>query len=83
MQSFLSNVEMFFWNIIHQPNLADVIDILIMAALLYQLVMLTKQTRAIQVLKGLAVLLIISYVSELFGLTSLNWLMRLVQIRTI
>ena len=76
MQSFLSNVEMFFWNIIHQPNLADVIDILIMAALLYQLVMLTKQTRAIQVLKGLAVLLIISYVSELFGLTSLNWLMR-------
>ena len=76
MQSFLSNVEMFFWNIIHQPNLADVIDILIMATLLYQLVMLTKQTRAIQVLKGLAVLLIISYVSELFGLTSLNWLMR-------
>ena len=34
MQSFLSNVEMFFWNIIHQPNLADVIDILIMAPLL-------------------------------------------------
>ena len=76
MQSLISNVEMFFWNLTHQPNLADVIDILIMAVLLYQLVMLTKQTRAIQVLKGLAVLLVISYVSELFGLTSLNWLMR-------
>ena len=76
MQSLISNIEMFFWNITHQPNLADVIDIAIMAVLLYQLVMLTKQTRAIQVLKGLAVLLIVSYVSELFGLTSLNWLMR-------
>ena len=76
MQSLLSNIEMFFWNITHQPNLADVIDIAIMAVLLYQLVMLTKQTRAIQVLKGLAVLLIVSYVSELLGLTSLNWLMR-------
>ena len=76
MQSLLSNIEMFFWNITHQPNLVDVIDILIMTFLLYQLVMLTKQTRAVQVLKGLAVLLVTSYVSELFGLTSLNWLMR-------
>ena len=76
MQSLISNVEMFFWNLTHQPNLVDVIDILIMAALLYQLVMLTKQTRAIQVLKGLAVLLVVSYLSELLGLTSLNWLMR-------
>ena len=76
MQSLINNFEMFFWNIIHRPSLADVLDILIMAALLYQLVMLTKQTRAIQVLKGFAVLLVISYLSELFGLTSLNWLMR-------
>ncbi len=76
MQTLISNIEMFFWNLTHQPNLADVLDIIIMTLLLYQLVMLTKQTRAIQVLKGLAVLLVISYISELLGLTSLNWLMR-------
>ena len=76
MQSLINNIEMFFWNIIHRPNLAVVIDILIMTVLLYQLVMLTKQTRSIQLLKGLAVLLIVSYVSDLFGLTALNWLMR-------
>ena len=76
MQSLINNIEMFFWNIIHRPSLADVLDILIMAALLYQLVMLTKQTRAVQVLKGFAVLLVVSYLSELLGLTSLNSLMR-------
>ena len=76
MQNLFSNVHTFFWNIIHRPNLVDMLDILIMAALLYQLVLLTKQTRAIQVVKGLAVLLVISYISELLGLTSLSWLMR-------
>ena len=76
MQSLINNVELFLWNIIHRPNLADFLDILIMTILLYKLVMLTKQTRAIQVLKGLAVMLVISYLSDLFGLTSLNWLMR-------
>ena len=76
IQSLLNNLEMFFWNIIHRPNLVDVFDILIMATLLYQLVMLTKQTRAVQVLKGLAVLVVVSYVSELLGFVSLSWLMR-------
>ncbi|MBQ8081290.1 MAG: diadenylate cyclase CdaA [Clostridia bacterium] len=69
---------MFLWNIIHRPNLIDVLDILIIAFLLYRLVVLTKQTRANQVLKGLAILLVLSYLSELIGFTSLSWLMRTV-----
>ncbi len=76
MQTFLNNAEMFLYNIIHLPNLISVLDIIIMAVLLYQLVMLTRQTPAIQVVKGLAVLLVISLLSELLGLTSLNWLMQ-------
>ena len=76
MTGFWEQARNFFWNIIHRPTLVDLIDILIIAVLIYQLVLLTRQTRAIQVLKGLAIIIVASYVSELVGLTALNWLLR-------
>lgn len=76
MTGFWEQVETFFWNIIHRPTLIDFIDIAIIAVLIYQLVAWTRQTRAIQVLKGLAIIIVASYLSELIGLTTLNWLLR-------
>lgn len=76
MAGFWEQMQTFFWNIIHRPTLIDYIDILIIAFLIYQLVLLTRQTRAIQVLKGLAVIIVASYLSELVGLTALNWVLR-------
>ena len=71
-----SQVQTFFWNIIHRPTWVDYIDILIIAFLIYQLIKLTRQTRAVQVLKGLGIIIVASYISELMGLTALNWLLR-------
>ena len=76
MAGFWDQVQAFVWNLIHRPTLIDYIDILIIAFLIYQLVLLTRQTQAIQVLKGLAVIIVASYVSELIGLTALNWVLR-------
>lgn len=76
MNGFWDQAQTFFWNLIHRPTLIDYIDIVIIAVLIYQLVLLTRQTRAIQVLKGLAVIIVASYVSELIGLTALNWVLR-------
>lgn len=69
-------VQTFLWNIIHRPTWIDYIDIAIIAFLIYRLVTSTRQTRAIQVLKGLAVIIVASYASELLGLTTLNWVLR-------
>ena len=76
MAGFWDQLQTFFWNIIHRPTWVDYIDILIIAFLIYELVSLTRQTRASQVLKGLAVIIVASYASELMGLTALNWLLR-------
>lgn len=76
MSTFWNDIQMFVWNVFHRPNLVDFFDIAIVAFIIYQLVMLTRQTRAIQVLKGLAILLVASYLSSLIGLTALNWLLR-------
>ena len=76
MAGFWDQIQAFFWNIIHRPTWIDYVDIAIIAFLIYQLVLLTRQTRAIQVLKGLAVIIVASYLSELIGLTALNWVLR-------
>ncbi len=76
MTGFWEQVQTFFWNIIHRPTWIDYLDIAIIAFLIYQLVKITRQTRAIQVLKGLAIIIVASYASELIGLTTLNWVLR-------
>jgi len=56
-------------------NLSSVIDILIVAFIMYKIMLLIKGTRAVQLLKGIAVLLIISALSSLFNLYTISWLM--------
>lgn len=51
----------------------DFFDILIVAFLIYQLIKLTKQTRAYQVLKGFAVIIIVSQIAQWFELSTLAW----------
>ncbi|HHU63061.1 MAG TPA: TIGR00159 family protein [Clostridiales bacterium] len=63
------------WDTISMFRLRDVIDILIVAYVLYRFLVLIKETRAAQVLKGLAVLLIATKVTEWLKLNTINWLL--------
>ncbi len=56
-------------------DLRTFIDILIVAFVVYKLLLLIKGTRAVQLLKGLAVLLIASAVSAQFHLSTISWLL--------
>ena len=69
---------MFFWNIFNRPQLKDIIDILIVAVLIYQLIMLTRETRASDVMKGFVVLIITCLLSAFMGLTALTWVLNLI-----
>lgn len=53
----------------------DYLDIAIMAVLIYQLFLLTRRTRSMQVFKGLLILVLASYISEMLGLVSINYLL--------
>ncbi|MEG1547947.1 MAG: diadenylate cyclase CdaA [Clostridia bacterium] len=53
----------------------DAVDILIIAFLLYRLILLTKETRAYQVLKGVAILFLVAMVSDAMQLTTLSWIL--------
>jgi diadenylate cyclase len=56
--------------------LNDIIDILIVSYIIYHLLKLLRGTRAVQLLKGLTVLIIIWLISNVFHLRTLEWLIQ-------
>lgn len=75
MPTLWETIELFLWNVLHRPGLSDLADILLVTVVIYQLLKMTRETRGSAVLKGLLLLLVIVGVSNLFGLTALNWLL--------
>ena len=75
MAALWENLELYLWNVLHRPGIADIADILVVAVIVYKLLMLTRDTRGSAVLKGLVLLLILVGISSLVGLTALNWLL--------
>ncbi|MDM5329354.1 diadenylate cyclase CdaA [Neobacillus sp. CF12] len=56
--------------------LASIVDILLVSYVIYKLLNLIKGTKAVQLLKGIVVILLVRVVSEFFGLNTLSWLMQ-------
>jgi len=58
-----------------QIRLEDFVDIAIIAFFLYKLIILTKETRAFQLLKGIAFLFVAAIISETLQLQTLSWVL--------
>lgn len=57
-------------------NLTSIIDVLIVAFVIYWLMLLIKGTRAVQLIKGLVVLLVATALSSLLNLYTMSWLLK-------
>ncbi len=53
----------------------DFVDIAIIAFFLYKLIVLTKETRAFQLLKGIASLFIVAFISDALELFTVSWVL--------
>ncbi|MBR3295852.1 MAG: diadenylate cyclase CdaA [Clostridia bacterium] len=56
-------------------KIQDAIDILLVATAIYGLLVLTRKTRASQVLKGLGIFLVLAQVCRWIGLSSMSWVL--------
>ena len=75
MNDIMATIRSMIWNITHRLQFNDIIDILIVAVILYELLLLTRHTRGSALLRGLVLLLVITFLSGLLGLVSPNWLL--------
>jgi len=57
-------------------GIADILDIIIVAFLIYKLFGLIRKTNTSKVAKGLVVLFLVMWLSGIFKLTMINWLLR-------
>lgn len=56
-------------------SVTDVVDILVIAVIIYYLIVLVRETRAVQLIKGFAAILILAQLSNIFNLYTVNWLL--------
>lgn len=67
--------KVFTTNVFSTRFLVNVLDILVVWYLVYKLINLVRGTRAVQLVKGVALFVVIRVVAELIGLTTITWLM--------
>ncbi|MGW8959992.1 diadenylate cyclase CdaA [Paenibacillus sp. NPDC055715] len=65
----------YFADLTWKESIKDIIDILIVTYIMYQLILLVRGTRAVQLLKGILFLVVIWAFSTWFDLYTLKWLM--------
>ncbi|MEC0243631.1 diadenylate cyclase CdaA [Paenibacillus dokdonensis] len=65
----------YFADLTWKESIKDIIDIAIVTYIIYHVILLVRGTRAIQLLKGILVLVIIWALSTWFDLYTLKWLM--------
>ncbi len=61
---------------IRSMRLLDILDILIVSYIIYRIILLIRGTRAVQMLVGIAVIIIIYFLSGKFELQTLHWLFK-------
>lgn len=65
----------YFTDLTWKESIKDIIDILIVSYIIYKVLNMVRGTRAVQLLKGILVLVVIWGVSTLLDLYTLKWLM--------
>ena len=76
MQQLWQQISSLLWSIFSRPTIVDILDVIVVALLLYQLLKLTRDTRATQVLRGFGALFALYWASDWLGFKALNWILR-------
>lgn len=63
------------WSFITSIRLTDIVDVGIVAIILYNIMKFIRQTRAVQLLKGIGILLIVMWVSDWLQLNVINFIL--------
>lgn len=75
MEQFLSVIEKYlYWLSIPQMSITDILDILIVSVLIYEIAHWIKNTRAWTLLKGIMLLVFVAMAAYVFQLHTISWL---------
>lgn len=71
----MADITGVFGDIISSIGIADVLDIAIVSFIIYKILGFIKETRAVQLIKGLLILVALIFLSDKFDFYTLNWIL--------
>ena len=78
LRGLKGQISTILWNILNRPDIMDFVDVFLLAVLIYLLLVNVRHTRAAQTLRGIAYLVLVTWVSDVMGLRAihaiLSWL---------
>ena len=76
IQAFLTSIGAMFSNLFVQPDWRNLVDIAILTVLIYQVIRLVMHTRANSLFKGIALILILAWLSDALEISAVNWILQ-------
>ena len=75
LRNFFYSIGSLFSNLFQHPDWHNVVDVLLLAMLIYQIIKLVMHTRSNSLLKGIAIVLVLAWLSGVLHLSAINWLL--------
>ena len=75
IQEFLSSIGSLFTNLFEHPDWHNIVDVAILAILIYNVIKLVMHTRSNSLFKGIAVVLIMAWLSGMLRFNAVSWLL--------
>ena len=72
MNAIREQLSAILWNVFNRPHLIDVVDVLLLTFVIYQLLLNIRHTRISQTLKGIFILLAATWLSEMLGMRTIH-----------
>ena len=73
---FLESLGSVFANLFEHPDWRNLVDIMLLAVILYQAIKLVMQTRAKTLFKGITIVLVMTWISDILQLSAINWILQ-------
>lgn len=73
MNNFRVILENAIWNLFNRPTWIDFIDILLVTFIIYNIILIIKETSASALVIGILLLIVATIISNLIGMKSLSW----------
>lgn len=75
MSEIAAQFSAILWNLLNRPRLVDLVDILLLTFILYEILIHIRHTRISQTIKGIAILLFATWLSDVIGMRTIHALL--------
>lgn len=75
MSGISGQLSAIVWNLFNRPRVIDFIDIFLLTVIIYELLVHVRQTRVSQTIKGIVILLLATWLSDVVGMRTIHALL--------